>query len=106
MAWLQGIGFHGPSRADLQNGALPLSPSDTDEPNEFRHGWQFAAARARERFELAALERALEAEGGATAERHLQCAPWSRVRTEFATPSPAKSRSRSMPPQSPNSLDS
>jgi len=41
----------------------------------------------------------------ATAERHLQCAPWSRVRTEFATPSP-KSRSRSMPPQSPSSLDS
>ena len=38
----------------------------------------------------------------ATAERHLQCAPWSRVRTEFATP---KSRSRSMPPQSPSSLD-
>ena len=37
----------------------------------------------------------------ATAERHLQCAPWSRVRTEFATPTPLQSRSRSMPPQSP-----
>jgi pimeloyl-ACP methyl ester carboxylesterase len=40
-----------------------------------------------------------------TCERHLQCAPWSRVRTEFATP--LKARSQSMPPlKSPDSLDS